>query len=210
MRLLLACSILLASSLGVQADVYKCRSDDGRLIFSNSPCPNSANTVEVRADEKISAEVRAQRERDLEKMRRQAEQLEAARTAQKMEQPSQQGGGASGVERNIPASSPSLPPDTIQNENSAVGDPVVNCMLRVERSALSELEKQKLLTRCQGGRALVVPGKPFVNQPSSTLIPATKKIEPPVVDPRLPPKGAGQSSGCVEGDKNCTRALLRP
>ena len=214
MRFSIVCVMLLGVLPVAMADVYKCRSEDGRLTFSNTSCPNSTNMLEVRADEKISAEARAQRERDMEKMRRQAELLESARIAPKADAASPAVSGSSAIERGIPSLAPVPASESVGNDSGMAGDPVVNCMLRVERSSLSEVEKQKLLSRCQGGRPLVVQVKPAIN-PGGAAVPAmAKKVEPPMVDTRLPTKGgAGQNTqqpNCADGDKNCTRALLRP
>jgi hypothetical protein len=62
----------------VQADIYKCRLQNGQTEISNSPCPSGSGTVTARPDDTVPEQSRQQAERDAERMRTYVEKREAA------------------------------------------------------------------------------------------------------------------------------------
>jgi len=80
-----ALMLLLGVALTAQAEVYKCRQPDGRTQISTSPCAGGAKTIKEVEEEVIPDDVRTKAERDAERQRKQANELEAERTADEAE-----------------------------------------------------------------------------------------------------------------------------
>ena len=80
-----ALMLLLGVALTAQAEVYKCRQPDGRTQISTSPCAGGAKTIKEVEEDVIPDDVRAKAERDAERQRKQANELEAERTADEAE-----------------------------------------------------------------------------------------------------------------------------
>lgn len=67
--LLVLALTLLAPGGPALAEIYKCRTADGRIEIANTPCASGSGTVSMRPDEAVSDEAREQVERDIERMR---------------------------------------------------------------------------------------------------------------------------------------------
>lgn len=79
--------LAVACMASAHGDAFKCRSQDGSIVFSAAPCDGRSQTLAVQPQEQISAERRLQVERELERQRQQLAEREAARSeAQKREQ----------------------------------------------------------------------------------------------------------------------------
>lgn len=72
--------LALTYALPAPADIYKCRLPNGQAEISNTPC-SAGNTLKTRPDENVSEADRQQAERDLERMRGYVEKREAAQRA---------------------------------------------------------------------------------------------------------------------------------
>ncbi|MCL2636200.1 MAG: DUF4124 domain-containing protein [Betaproteobacteria bacterium] len=60
---------LLLPAWPATADIYKCRTADGRTEISNTPCSSDGGTLSARPDETVPDESREQAQRDVERMR---------------------------------------------------------------------------------------------------------------------------------------------
>lgn len=92
-RLLLC---LLFCSSACLADVYKCRTADGRIEFSNAPCAPGASLLKSRPDEPVSEASRRQAERDVDRMR---DYLDKRETSQQNERAAEQEAQRQAAER---------------------------------------------------------------------------------------------------------------
>ncbi|MDR1995040.1 DUF4124 domain-containing protein [Azonexus sp.] len=70
--------MLLAPAWPAVADIYKCRTADGRTEISNIPCSINNGTLSVRPDDTVPDEAREQAQRDVERMRGFVDRREAA------------------------------------------------------------------------------------------------------------------------------------
>lgn len=70
--------MLLTPAWPALADIYKCRTADGRTEISNTPCASDGSTLSVRPNETVPDEAREQAQRDVERMRSFVDQREAA------------------------------------------------------------------------------------------------------------------------------------
>lgn len=84
---------LFAVALNAQAGVYKCQDENGKLSFSDKPCPSDESLVEHRMSEQEKARIRAEeRRKAVEAERRakaeqyKAEQAELERQKQALQQ----------------------------------------------------------------------------------------------------------------------------
>mgnify|MGYP007125369200 CR=1 FL=1 len=73
--------ILLAVALPAYGQAYKCRQPDGSTQISSEPCSGGARTLKEVDEDVIPDDVRARAERDAERQRQRADQLEASRKA---------------------------------------------------------------------------------------------------------------------------------
>ncbi|WP_374276982.1 DUF4124 domain-containing protein [Azonexus sp.] len=81
-RLLLLAAVAALWHGAAAADVYKCRSADGRIEISNSPCAGGSRTLTARPEERVSEEERQRAEQDVERMRDYVRQREASQRAE--------------------------------------------------------------------------------------------------------------------------------
>ena len=87
-KLLLACSIFAASA--AQAQIYKCKDENGRLLLSDKPCASGAllqrkaTTEEIAQDDlrAFEANLNKQERRNREASREASKQMESARSQQ--------------------------------------------------------------------------------------------------------------------------------
>ena len=77
---LLALSALLVAG-PASGEVYKCRSADGRVEITNSPCASAASTLKTVPEESVSEANRLQAEQDAERMRNYVDKREETRRA---------------------------------------------------------------------------------------------------------------------------------
>ncbi len=73
--------LFLALALPATAEVYKCRQPDGRTEISSEPCAAGSSTVRTMQDDVVPEASREQAERNADRMRRQADQMQADRLA---------------------------------------------------------------------------------------------------------------------------------
>lgn len=76
----------LAFALPAQAEAYKCRKPDGSTQISSEPCTGGSSTVRTVEDEPVPEATRQQAERNAERQRRRADQLQAERRAGEAEE----------------------------------------------------------------------------------------------------------------------------
>ena len=208
--------VLLALSIDAGAEVYKCRLPDGQMEITNAPCPKGSGTVTVRPDEKVSEADRLQAEREVERMRLQADRMEAAQRAAETERIAAQ-------KRNpavnaLPAAETRTVEECLHDvgqqaldahqraEQEAAcraggrssqpvyvpvpvyaGNPISICIENVLRLKLPPAEQSQRLAQCQGHLA---PPPPTISQPPTETGPA------PVESSRVI---------CPPNNKNCVR-----
>ena len=73
-------ALLLAGP--ANADVFKCKTKDGRTIISSEPCPGDSRTEAVRPSEKITPEQKQEAEQQLARDRERLAEREKARSAE--------------------------------------------------------------------------------------------------------------------------------
>lgn len=73
---------LLAVALPAHGQAYKCRQPDGSTQISSEPCSGGARTLKEVDAAPVPEDVREQAERDVERQRQRADQLEASRKAE--------------------------------------------------------------------------------------------------------------------------------
>lgn len=78
--------ILVGFASQARAEVYKCRTPDGRTEISNSPCAGGSSTIKSVQDDVVPDDVRAKAQRDADRMRSQADRLGAERRADEKEE----------------------------------------------------------------------------------------------------------------------------
>ena len=78
--------LLLAVALPAQAEAYKCRKPDGSTQISSEPCAGGSSTVRTVDDEAVPEATREQAERNAERQRQRADQLQAERRAGEAEE----------------------------------------------------------------------------------------------------------------------------
>ncbi|MGE5470822.1 MAG: DUF4124 domain-containing protein [Bacteroidota bacterium] len=120
----------LALSTPAGAEVYKCRTADGRLEFANKPCPSGASTLKTVPDEKVSEANRLQAEREVERMREYVGKREAAQRAEQ------------NVERQAG-------PPPVANGGAAPGRRVEDCLRELEQQALPAIQRAQLESACR-------------------------------------------------------------
>lgn len=76
----------LAVALPAQAEAFKCRKPDGSTQISSEPCAGGSSTVRTVDDEAVPEATREQAERNAERQRQRADQLQAERRAGEAEE----------------------------------------------------------------------------------------------------------------------------
>lgn len=160
--------ILFCWPPAASADIYKCRLANGKLEFSNTPCPAGSGTVTVRPDEHVSEKARQQAERDVERMRIYVEKREAAQRAED---------AAERLERNSqqPAVAPARPSHHYASPEE--------CWRDFAQLAPDAPERAQIEAQCQG---MARPQTVYVPVPARTLR-QPQRVTP---QPATPPKKA--------------------
>lgn len=81
-RLLFAL-LALAGSTAASADAFKCKTPEGQIVITSTPCPGGSRTEAVEASEPVPEDRRQQAERDLERQRKGLAERDAARAAER-------------------------------------------------------------------------------------------------------------------------------
>lgn len=123
----------LALSAPVGAEVYKCRSGDGRMEITNTPCPSGANTVKTVRDEPVSEANRQQAEREVARMRDYVEKREAAQRADEA------------AERQNRSNQRQTTANTETPSRS-----VEDCLRELDRQALQPAQRAQMEAACRG------------------------------------------------------------
>lgn len=74
--------VALFLAFPVKADVFKCKTRDGRTIISSEPCPTDSRTEAVRSSEKITPEQKLEAEQQLARDRERLAEREKVRSAE--------------------------------------------------------------------------------------------------------------------------------
>lgn len=112
------------------AEVYKCRTPDGRVEIANMPCQGGASTLKTLPDEKVSEADRLHAEHEAERMRTYVDQREAVLRAEEAAERERQRQQA----------------PYIYSTNS----PVDECLRDLDRQALSVQQRQQMEAACTG------------------------------------------------------------
>lgn len=221
---LLALSALLATG-PANAEVYKCRTADGRVEYANTPCPSGANTLKSVPDEKVSEASRLQAEREVERMRDYVEKREAAQRAE------------SAAARQAAPATPNAGGSA--SSGSGSNQSIDDCLRELDQQALPPLQRVQMESACrsrQPAQPVYVPvpvpafGGGFGGNPlgrcigeieGQNLPPAERQrrisqcetryaipSQPLVVNKPAPAPAKPaptMSIGCVPGDKNCPK-----
>ncbi len=174
--------LLLALSTQAGAEVYKCRLADGQFEFTNAPCPKGSGTVKVRPDDKVSEADRLQAEREVERMRVQADKMEAAQRAERTAEAER----LAVQKRNAPVTP--TPPGEMKTADE--------CLRDLENQVLEASQRATLEAAClANGRA----GPPvYVPVPVPSGNPVSSCIES-VLRLKLPPAEQGQRLAQCQG-----------
>lgn len=204
--------MLLASAWPAAAEIYKCRTADGRTEITNAPCPSERGTLSVRADETVPAETHEQAERDVQRMRdfvdqRASEQRQEAAAEQQRQAEENQAEATRRVyaAENMEICLAELGQITLPTDRRAeleaicrakaaapvvvgvpvyggIASPVDDCIARVMRLRLAPAEQQRRIAQCRG----VASPPPRQPAPPSAKSPA--KPKPPATSNQLPAK----------------------
>lgn len=184
-------SLLLLSAVAMSgpacAQAYKCRTADGRMEITNTPCPSGTNTVKTVREEPVSEASRQQAEREVARMRDYVDKREAAQNkeeaAERERQASQrqsatasEGNGRSVDDCLRDLDQQALQPAQRAQKEAACrgnpqpsiyvpvpaygGNPAGNCIANVERQALSPSERQRRINQCEGSYSLPAQHRP--------------------------------------------------
>lgn len=131
----LSTSIFLLGMLltgSVQAQVYKCKQPDGSTEFSNLPCAKGSSTIKTVPSEPVSEQARRDAELNVERMRMEADKLEASRVADEAARRE-----ASRTENSAP------------NANN-----IENCLRNLEPLSLDAARRAELEAQCRSGNSV--------------------------------------------------------
>lgn len=123
----------LALSGSAAAEAYKCRTADGRMEITNTPCPSGADTVKTVREENISEARRRQAEQEVERMR---EYLEKHDTAQRSEANSRN--ERQSREQAADSSNPPAPQRSVED-----------CLAELDRQALQPAQRAQMESACR-------------------------------------------------------------
>lgn len=190
LRLFVILLALPSLPLTASADVYKCRLANGKLEFSNAPCPTGSGTLTVRPDEHISEKARLQAERDVERMRAYVEKREAAQRAEE---------AASKQERD------SQPPATLPTRPANTYASPAECWRDLAQLPPDAPERAQMEAQCQG---MARPQTVYVPVPVRNV----HQPHRPAPQPTAPPKKAptvvpGAATGLKPGFAPAERAI---
>lgn len=124
--------LLLTGS--VEAQVYKCKQPDGSTEFSNLPCAKGSSTLKAVPSETVSEQARREAERNVERMRMEADKLEASRVAEEAARR-----------------------EASNAENSAAApatNSIENCLRDLERLSLDAARRAELEAQCRSGNSV--------------------------------------------------------
>jgi len=185
--LLVLSALLLSGPAGAQA--YKCRTADGQIEISSTPCPNGANTVKTVREEPIPEARRQQAEQEAARMRNYVEKREAAQRAEE----------TADRERQV-----------VQRQSSTVEAPTGrsadDCLRALDQQALQPMQRAQMEAACRGNASgqpvyvpVPVPVPVYGNNPppQHTHRPANEPV-PSTLKP-VPTK----TISCQAGAKNC-------
>lgn len=218
-------SLLLLTAVALSgpanAEAYKCRTADGRMEITNTPCPSGANTVKTVREEPVSEASRQQAEREVARMRDYVDKREAAQrkeeTAERERQASQRQSATTneGNNRSVDDCLRDLdqqalqPAQRAQKEAACRGNapqpvyvpvpvygdnPAANCIANAQRQNLSPSERQRRISQCEASYSL----------PSQHRPPARPAPEPEHHPAPAPAKAIGTPPApCPPGARNC-------
>jgi hypothetical protein len=161
------CLVLFALLLAfpTQAEIYKCRQPNGSTEISNSPCTKGSSTIKAIADDVVPEENRREAERQVARMRDEAEKLESARLADE----------AAEREKELKQRQLSGPPAAMIQE----------CLRTIERLELDSARRTELEATCYSTGSVQPVYVPVPYYGSPTYV----KPRPPIPTPLPLPKG---------------------
>ena len=156
-------------ALPAQAEIYKCRQPNGSTEISNSPCTRGSSTIKAMADDVVPEENRREAERQVARMRDEAEKLESARLTDE----------AAEREKELKQRQLSGPPAAMIQE----------CLRTIERLELDSTRRTELEATCYstGSVQPVYVPVPYYGGPTYV------KPRPPIPTPLPQPKGDAPS-----------------
>lgn len=147
-RLLVGAILAAALSALSHAEVYKCRGANGRTVISNTGCGMAEQTVEIRQEERVSAEDRLRAKEDLDRAQGYVREQEQARQSQ----PETVRAGVIGA----------TPAGDTSGSNGASAE---GCLRDLDRQVLEPARRAELEANCRsrgaalaGETAIVYPG----------------------------------------------------
>ncbi len=127
--LAMAWLVAITASTVCSADIYKCKTPDGRTVFSDAGCLGGVEVKSTRANETHSTGARTQAVETHARRRQQLDAIEAERAAQ----------------RDLPAWVGLIGAQTPPAKTAAAAD----CVRDIERQGVPEREKAELVTACR-------------------------------------------------------------
>lgn len=154
LRLLVVANFVAALLSLSHAEVYKCRGADGRTVISNTGCGTTDRTVEIRQEERLSAEDRLRAKEDLDRAQAYVRDQEQAR-------PSQAESVRAGAIGRMPAG----------ESGSGNRESLAGCLGDLDRQVLEPARQAELEANCRsrgdgpaGEAAIVYPGSNAVSR----------------------------------------------
>lgn len=144
--------ILPALSMPAAAQAYKCRSADGRMEITNTPCPSGANTVKTVREEPVSEASRQRAEQEAARMRESLDKLEATQRREE----------AAERERQASERQASQRQPVVSSESN--GRSVEDCLRDLDRQALQPAQRAQMEAACRGAPQPVYVPVPVVVQ----------------------------------------------
>jgi|GEM_PF-1042658 len=133
--------LALAWSAGAQADIYKCRTADGSVEISNTPCASPASTLKSQRDEPVSEAQRREAEREVARMKEFVEKREAAQRAD------------AAAERETQAAQAAQAATSASQGNAQNID---DCLRQLDSQAVPLGQRSQMEAACRSGRQPVV------------------------------------------------------
>jgi hypothetical protein len=155
-RISLVALLALALCSPAGADVYKCRTSNGQMEITNTPCPSEADTVKTVHEESISEARRREAEQEVERMRKFVEKREAIHQA------------------DIAAERRNDRRQSAGNNDQESGRSIEDCLADLDRQALQPAQRAQMESTCRSN-----PQQP-VNPPQAVYVPTP--VVPPIRD----------------------------
>jgi hypothetical protein len=133
-RLALFALFALTGLGNAHADIYKCRTSDGRVEIANTPCASPTSTLKSSREEPVSEASRQQAERDVARMRDYVDKREAAQRAD------------AAAEREAQAQAQARQQAAT---NKSAGQPLDECLREVERQTLEANQRAQMEAACR-------------------------------------------------------------